>query len=468
MTEEKVGDIIFSNIEVTDESDYRKYIFKQELWNYKEFTRLKDIRKYINAIKKDLIGKTLDKVLFLNDLDNCIYIYKDKMWHSYDEAKKQIVLTYEPYWEDNASAPIVLKFEGDNLEIDVSEDALRSFDGPDYVRLGYNTIKDVDKIEQRFCGVNHSVRFKNIIGQKLTEIIVEKRCNNIEFKFENGYGCEIYTDTWADYGTQFRIITPDDYAKIYHRICAYKETETSDWTMEVLTGEQVCKNHIKEHYKNKYKYWISPCCLKFPPDTIEKQKGDLSDFILYLMTDIGKNAENWIYIGDTNKFYKIDEIVPEPDKKSKETCIRINIGIDYEGIESYFNWIDEDCLEYNIRSDFELVVNKKSIKPNISGSEFRFSAKKFVKDIENNIPSKIHLFHTQKNILFAYPKGNKLRIIIRSCIFEGGKCIFDYTTDKDDFIKQLKRGINKLQKVQYSVNKRIKEYIKENNIIVER
>ena len=186
------------------------------------------------------------------------------------------------------------------------------------------------------------------------------------------------------------------------------------------------------------------------------------------MTDIGKNAENWIYIGDTNIFYKIDEIVPEPDKKSKETCIRINIGIDYEGIESYFNWIDEDCLEYNIRSDFELVVNKKSIKPNISGSEFRFSAKKFVKDIENNIPSKIHLFHTQKNILFAYPKGNKLRIIIRSCIFEGGKCIFDYTTDKDDFIKQLKRGINKLQKVQYSVNKRIKEYIKENTIIVER
>ncbi len=466
MIEEKVGDIIYSHIEITDGSYHKKYIFSQDLWKYKEFTRLKDLRKYINTIKKDLIGKTLDKVLFLNDLDNDIYIFKNKMWHSYNEKTKEITYTYEPYWEDVAEPPIVLQFEGNNLEIDVSEDAHRSFDGPNYVRLGYNTIKDVEKIEKRFKGVNHSVRFKEIIGKKLIEIITENRCNHIEFKFENGYGCCIHTDTCGDYGTEFHIITPEEYARIPHRVCAYKEKETSDWIMEILRGEQSDKKFIKAYYKDKYKYWMSPISLKYPPDMLEKQNGDISSFIRYLLFDTYPNSKKWFYIGDTNKFYKIDEIVPEPNKKSKELNIKVKFNVEYNRIESYFDrWIDKDYLSYDIYNDFELITEKRSIKPNIGhGSIFRCNIKKFIKYIENNIPSVLYYFQTQQDILFAYPKNDKLRIVIRSGLFEGAKYIFDCTTDKNDFIKQLKRELYLMTRIQYSVNKRIKEYKKEHNL----
>ena len=56
---------------------------------------------------------------------------------------------------------------------------------------------------------------------------------------------------------------------------------------------------------------------------LEKQNGDISSFIRYLLFDTYPNSKKWFYIGDTNKFYKIDEIVPEPNKKSKELNIKV-------------------------------------------------------------------------------------------------------------------------------------------------
>ena len=122
-------------------------------------------------------------------------------------------------------------------------------------------------------------------------------------------------------------------------------------------------------------------------------------------------------------------------------------------------------MEYDINNDFELITDKGSIKPNIGhGSIFRFDIKKFIKYIENNIPSVLYYFQTQQDILFAYPKNDKLRIVIRAGLFEGAKYIFDCTTDKNDFIKQLKRELYLMTKIQYSVNKRIKEYKIEHNL----
>ncbi len=466
MNNKKVNNKLFSCIEIADDDYFQKYKFNQDLWNYDEFRRLKDIRKYINSIKKDLIGKTLDKVLFLNDLNNNIYIFKDDMWQGYDEETKQMGIAYEPYWEDVAPSPVVLVFGGNRLEIDVSKDAKRCFDGPDYVRLGFNTIKDLDKIEKRFKGINHSVRFKNIIGQKLSEIITETKCNHIEFKFENGYGCRIYTDTCADYGTEFSVITPKDYAHIPHRVCAYKETRTSDWTMEILTGEQTNDKFIEEYYRNKFTFWKNPISMNFEKDMIEKRKGNLSNLVLELLNYDGCGYNDWIYIGDTDKFYYKTDVIPEPSTKSKKSSIKVNFNIDYEGAKNYLeNLINKDYLEYDVYNAFELIASTKSFKLNISyGTELRSNITKFIKDIENNNPSSLRSWHTQQDIIFAYPKDNELRIVVRSSLFKGAKYIFDYTTNKDDYIKQLKNGVYELKKIQYSVNKRIREYMKENNI----
>lgn len=473
MNNEKIGDIIFSCIEITDESSYNKYRFRQDLWNYTEFTRLKDIKKYIKSIKKNLIGKTLDKVLFLDDLDNCIYIFKKGLWHSYDETEKQFISTYEPYWEDNASAPIVLQFEGNNLEIDVSEDAGRSFDGPNYVRLGYNTIKYTDEIEKRFKGVNHSVRFKNIIGQKLTEIIFEHKCNNIEFKFENGYGCRISTDTCADYGTQFSVITPEMYAKRPHRLFAYKENKTSDWTMEILTGERTSDKYVKEYGKDKYKYWISPCSLNFEPDYLKKykQSGIILNLLNFYKVEDSLWTWTWIYIPDTGKFYHKGDIIPEPNAKPTESIIDVNIKIDYESIERYFEYlICENYLSYSACFEFEIKSTNKNLTLSL-GNEyyFRKDLKIFINNLENNIPALLcNNAYSYEKILFAYPKdNNKIRIAIRSDLFDEqnkGKYIFDYVTKKDKFIFQLKNGLKELTNAQYLINKKIKQYIKENNL----
>ena len=189
------------------------YVFEQHLWNYIEFKRLADLRPYINSIKKDLIGKKLDKILFLNCLNNDTYIFKDGLWHRYNETTKQIYGTYWIFCYAIADPPIVLQFEGNNLEIDVSENAGRSFDNNDYIRMSYNKIYDIETIEACFKGINHSVRYKEIIGQKLTQIVTKKKCNKIGFVFENGYSLCIHTDTCADYGTECHLISTSELNK---------------------------------------------------------------------------------------------------------------------------------------------------------------------------------------------------------------------------------------------------------------
>ncbi len=462
----KAGDILFSCIEITDESFYPKYKFKQELWNYTEFRRLKDLRKYINSIKKDLIGKTLDKILFLNYLNDYIYIISDGIWQSYSAKTKDYKGSYWEYCKNIANPPVVLQFEGNNLEIDVSENAGRCFDGPNYVRLGYNTIKETDKIEKRFCGVNHSVRFKEIIGQKLIKIVTENRCNNIEFQFENGYGCTIYTDTCGDYGTEFAVITPEIYKRIPYRLCAYKNDANSDWVMEILQGDKTNNKFISQYYKDKYKFWKNPITIDYDPKMIKKKKWSISDIALDILNYFESGYNDWIYIKDTDKFYYKDEIVPEPKTESKKADIKVSFDIDLKGIESYFeNCISQDNADYDVYCQLKLEVNEKSIKPNIDhGSRLRYAAKKFIKNIENNLPAIIKDFQIQQDILFAYPKeNNQLRIVIRGDYLCGARYIFDYTTEKDSFIKQFKKGFNKAQKIQYEVNKRIKKELKNDN-----
>ena len=444
MAEAKSENLIFSCIQKTKEGEYQ---FNQNFWNYREFIRLSDIRKYVNSIKKDLIGKTLDKVLFLGELTNTRHVigkYQGEPNTFIDVLENGSQYAVESCCLNNASAPIVLQFGENKLEIDVGEDAKRSFDRPNYVRLGYNTIPDIENIEKRFTGVNYNARYKEIIGQELAEIIFHNKCNKIEFRFKNNYGCIVYWDIEIDFGTQFEMLSPEYYEANSHRLCAYKKTENDKWNWEYLTSYRNSSIKLADAYFKSEKetgkifdYWICPDTTF---DVSQKPDELLNSMLNNFECD---NCYNWFYIPEADKWYHGEEIIDEPAKKPKnEDNFHIELII------------DKDSLGYDLHYDVGIRTKKQLINlDNIKFANTRVM-NKLISDIKTSKKIKIcnYYHHNLFEIIFIYPQSdNRVRLFVRDSAFKGAKYIYDSIIDKNVLIGQLQQVSSKIKKAQKDI-----------------
>lgn len=472
---EQTSSLVFSCIEEDPDSVY-KYRVNFDLWKHHHFTRLKDARKFINSIKKDLIGKRLKKILFLGDLGKVKYEYGKY------EYEGQVYDTPLRVFEDgtscpvdylfinNALGPVILCFEDNQLGIVPAENGGRSFDPPNFLKLSYNSIPDIDEIEKTFSGVNNNAKFREIIDQELEEIILERKCTHIEFKFKNGYGCKVYYDTFADSDIQFMVIEPEKYEANYHTLYAYKEQKDNDWKWDFYTSyyttrQKVIQTFLEDKKKNGNICEYRICPRKLFIENISKRH-EILKFLL-----VHNTCDEWLYIPETKKWHFVEEMIDEPNKIPK-ICDDFSLVVDInkEGIETHFDWFDEDYPDYKIY--YKLKTKTKNQK----GKELCFYSpntreiNKLIKDIEAGKKAKYYDIYNpnRSQLVFIYPKpDNKVRFFVRDkmdYLLKGGKFIIDVIIDKKSLIKELKKAVSEVNACQKEVNKRIKEYKKEHTL----
>ena len=422
------------------------------LWDVAEYTTIKDIKQRINSIKDYLIGKPLTKILFLGDLNDNEYIFKDNLWH--DHSRKTGEEYTNEYGQNIAPAPVILFFGKNRLELEVKGDERVN---EHWIKLCYNSIYDAEEIEKEFPGTNHSVRFPNLIGQKLKEIKICKRCNNIELVFENGYGCYIYDDWSCDYGTSFQELTPEYYRKKEYVPLAYKKNNNDSWRFEIFVFDQNEKCKIKrERIKNFIEknnvrsYHICKEYLLTPDEKAEQYVLNLLRYYHY---------EGWCYEPETDTWYYKDEIMDEPQKQSEISNVEVNLKINEEQIKNDFEYYD--VWEHNIYTPFEMAIkteHQNIVLNDEYDNKIKIMLRKFITGIQNNQTVQISPYWNNSIILTAYPKeGNKIRITAFRNRFSEEVYEFDAIIPKDEFIKQLEKNMLLLRNRQKIINKKIKE-----------
>ena len=187
-----------------------KYHFDSKTdWESTRIIHAKDLEEYFDSIRDKIIGKTINRIFYTDNLYNYYwdmtdYEYKNGEW--LNAGKKANPPAYYQ-WKDidvslQLDSPVILDFEGERLEIEYWTGSL--------VNVNMNTI-NVDDF-----GADVSKHFAvNIIGQKLVDIKIHKTdkvyfmnfshlgidrkdgddmFEQIWFIFENGFKLELTTD----------------------------------------------------------------------------------------------------------------------------------------------------------------------------------------------------------------------------------------------------------------------------------
>ena len=194
-----------------------KYHFDSKTdWESTRIIHAKDLEEYFDSIWDKIIGKTINRIFYTNNLYNYYwdmtdYEYKNGEW--LNDGKKANPPAYYQWKDRDVSlqldSPVILDFEGERLEIEYWTGSL--------VNVNMNSINIED------FGADVSKHFAvNIIGQKLVDIKIHKTdkvyfmnfshlgvdrkdgddmFEQIWFIFENGFKLELTTD-YCDY-TEF-------------------------------------------------------------------------------------------------------------------------------------------------------------------------------------------------------------------------------------------------------------------------
>ena len=178
-----------------------KHILKN--WNSIQITSAKELQTYFDSIKDKVIGKTIDKIFYTNELYNFnfddYYNYKNGEWYSGD--KKCNEPSYYPWKESGTilwfDSPLILDFKGIRLEIEYWSGSL--------VKANTNSI-DVEKY-----GANVSRHFsRNIIGHKLADIKIQKT-DKVDFMnfshlgIERNNGDDMFDEIWFIFDNNYKL-----------------------------------------------------------------------------------------------------------------------------------------------------------------------------------------------------------------------------------------------------------------------
>ena len=187
-----------------------KYHFDSKTdWESTRIIHAKDLEEYFDSIWDKIIGKTINRIFYTDNLYNYYwdmtdYEYKNGEW--LNDGKKANPPAYYQWKDRDVSlrldSPVILDFEGERLEIEYWTGSL--------VNVNMNSINIED------FGADVSKHFVvNIIGQKLVDIKIHKTdkvyfmnfshlgierkdgddmFEQIWFIFENGFKLELTTD----------------------------------------------------------------------------------------------------------------------------------------------------------------------------------------------------------------------------------------------------------------------------------
>ena len=187
-----------------------KYHFDSKTdWESTRIIHAKDLEEYFDSIWDKIIGKTINRIFYTDNLYNYYwdmtdYEYKNGEW--LNDGKKANPPAYYQWKDRDVSlrldSPVILDFEGERLEIEYWTGSL--------VNVNMNSINIED------FGADVSKHFAiNIIGQRLVDIKIHKTdkvyfmnfdhlgierkdgddmFEQIWFIFENGFKLELTTD----------------------------------------------------------------------------------------------------------------------------------------------------------------------------------------------------------------------------------------------------------------------------------
>lgn len=186
-------------------------------WNAKNYYTAKELSEFLGVLKKELIGKPLDKIMIMGHIytstgideqeNRCVKYADENEWFVEENMYEKPISTIPTHNVSlSLDEPLVLCFSDINFEINYCEFS--------NAQIGINTLtfEELSCIEACLAWKDISKYYtQNIIGQKLSDIkinytskpneyvsnyrkIGEDMYDEIIFVFENGYQLEISSD----------------------------------------------------------------------------------------------------------------------------------------------------------------------------------------------------------------------------------------------------------------------------------
>lgn len=187
-------------------------------WNAKNYYTAKELSEFLGVLKKELIGKPLDKIMIMGHIytstgideqeNRCVKYADENEWFIEENLYEKPIATIPTHNVSlSLDEPLVLCFSDIHFEINYCEFS--------NAQIGINTLtfEELSCIETCLAWKDISKYYtQNIIGQKLSDIkinytskpneyvsnyrkIGEDMYDEIIFVFENGYQLEISSDT---------------------------------------------------------------------------------------------------------------------------------------------------------------------------------------------------------------------------------------------------------------------------------
>ena len=187
-------------------------------WKAKNYYTAKELSEFLETVKKDLIGRTVDKIMIMGHIytstgideqeNRCVKYADENEWFvEKNMCEKDISSIPTHNVSLSLDEPLVLCFGNIHFEINYCEFS--------NAQIGLNTLtfEEISCIDSCLTWKDISKYYtKNIIGQKLSDIQIRRTCHpnecvshyrkqgedmydEIIFVFENGYQLEISSDT---------------------------------------------------------------------------------------------------------------------------------------------------------------------------------------------------------------------------------------------------------------------------------